>query len=115
MRADADMGSFLKLAKQLREEQGGKLKIQRELSHDPDINRKCNILSGLAVLSAVLYVVHMEVNFNREHRYMENQTVGSYLLRYLMSLVTALLLCFLFDYYQLQVLRPNWYSRMLSG
>merc|ERR1711907_807578 len=63
---DMDMGSFFKLAREMRDRQGFKLKIQRELSHDDAIKHKCNMLAGLAVLSAVLYVIHMEANFNRE-------------------------------------------------
>lgn len=85
-----------------RKDDGGAL-IDKELAHDPDIDRKSNTLAVMAIISVLLYVAHMEINFNSDRRYMENSTASSYVTRFLMSVVTALLLCCLFDYYQLMV------------
>lgn len=100
---DRDIGSFLKVAKSLRDEHSAKLKLGKELSHDIQFNQKSNRLALLAVLSVIVYVIHMEVNFNIEHRHMDNEGKGSLGFRFLLSAITGLLLCALFDYHQLTV------------
>eukprot|EP00658_Telonema_sp_P-2_P017623 TRINITY_DN16869_c0_g1_i1.p1 TRINITY_DN16869_c0_g1~~TRINITY_DN16869_c0_g1_i1.p1 ORF type:complete len:450 (-),score=142.58 TRINITY_DN16869_c0_g1_i1:256-1605(-) len=101
--AYASNSSFLNLAKNIRDESSGLLKIERELSHDGAINHKCIVMVALALVSILLYIIHMEVNFDDDARYMNNGTASSYVLRFLITFVTALLLCALFDYYQLCV------------
>ena len=100
---DRDIGSFLKVAKSLRDEHSAKLKLGKELSHDIQFNQKSNRLALLAVLSVIVYVIHMEVNFNIEHRHMDNEGEGSLGFRFLLSAITGVLLCALFDYHQLTV------------
>lgn len=97
--AEKGFGAFLKTIKKMRDEHGGQIKQDKELSFDGVIESKTNILGGLAILSVVLYAVHMEINFNREGRYMDNSSISAYVMRYLMSVVTALMICALTDYY----------------
>ena len=99
LEAEKGFGAFIKTIRKMRDEHGGKIKQDKELSFDGVIETKTNILAGLAILSAVLYAVHMEINFKGEGRYMDNSSIGAYVMRYLMSVVTALMICALTDYY----------------
>jgi len=100
---DRDIGGFMKAAKRMQQEHQFKSKIEKELSYDKMISTKSNRLAALAVLSLIIYIVHMEVNFDTDRRIMNNAGAGSLGMRFLMSAVTAVLLCALFDYHQLNV------------
>jgi len=46
------------------------------------------IVAGIGIF---LYLVHMDVNYNEKHGYVEEDTAGSYIMRLLISLDTAIL------------------------
>jgi hypothetical protein len=69
----------------------------------PQLKLRNKIIVFLGLLGIVLYIVHMQMNFDSTNKYVTEKSVMSYWMRLLISADTALLICALFDYYQLQV------------
>ena len=67
------------------------------------IAQKSMVLNVVAGIGILLYLMHMEINFNYEKYWIETETTGAYLFHFLISINTAVLVCCLFDSYQLDV------------
>jgi len=96
-------GDFFSIAKSMVDAHGKDAKINKRLSYDEVILRKSYILNAVSLIGIVLFIIHTEVNWNSEGHFIEDSTPLSYLMRFLIALDTAILVCALFDSYQMEV------------